>query len=121
MATSLVIAPVEPGRAEWWRRLAEHLRTDQAPRRAEWQRRHDLSRITVWVTPKDQVLLLTEGRELIEVLHRMTTSEDDFDQWLCSWLRQLVGGDPVDWAVDHGVEAVLDTKPDGAGWRGWPR
>ena len=27
MATSLVIAPVEPGRAEWWRRLAEHSAT----------------------------------------------------------------------------------------------
>lgn len=121
MSTSLVIAAVVPGRAEWWRRFADHLRLDQASRRAEWQRRHDLTRITVWVTPHDQVLFLTEGRDLIEVFDRMARSDDAFDAWMVAWLHRLTDAEPLDWAVDNCVEPVIDTKPDGTGWRGWPR
>lgn len=121
VTTSLVIASIPPERVEWWRRFADHLRHDQAAPRAEWQRRHDVDRITIWVTPQDQVIVLTEGRDLIEVLDRMRRSDDGFDRWMGDWLRQLAGDDPLEWATDRCVEPVIDTRPDSGGWRGWPR
>ena len=95
--TSIVYSlPVQPGRAETWRRFCQELAGACSREYTASRRRLGIVRERAWLMQTSQaeiVILYIEAAEPLLLLPMLSASAHPFDRWLVQQLRELHGLD----------------------------
>lgn len=117
METRLLVARLDPGREEAFRRLVADLTTTRRREWAQSNRRLGVRRVSMWLRSGGsgtEAVIVCEGETKPQWPESLSQSQHRFDLWLGTQIDSLTS------SIEE-AEELADTRPRRGAWREWRR